>query len=258
MVYNRVIFQNFQNFHQINYNEEEETQIYIKWINSLNLKDDLNNKIIINDICENLKDGIIFLKILDIFDPNNKHEPIKNKQKSELNIRFTIQKVLNEFKNLNIEFKGIECIQIESGNKKVILQMLRKILEEFNNFKAMKNELRINLIDWGNKIIKDENKKIKIGKDKTINISYFFEIMKFIEPRFFNKENISINNDKELKQILICNAVKLGIEIPLTFDKFCDIDSNEFLDKFNDIESDEFFYFLVNLYEKSKSWNPPY
>jgi len=207
------------------FGDSREERAFRMWINSLGIDD-----VYVNSLFDDLKDGLVLLKVLDVVEPR-----IVVWSKVEKNPNNKFKKVANDNyavvlgKQLKFSLVGIGGSDIVDGNKKLLLafvwQLMRhhtlKFLAEVQKKKfggqAVTDEM---IIQWANDQVASQNKKNKIKSfnDSTLaNGLFFIDLLTSIEPKIIDESFVKPGETKE-EQLLnakyvISVARKLGATI---------------------------------------------
>lgn len=151
------------------------------WINSLRIP-----KIYVHNLYEDIRDGIVLLKVLDRvkpscvewkeadMNPNNKYKKVGN-----ANVAVKVAK------GLGFRLEGIGGSDLVEGNKKLSLALVWQIVR-MHTLQIIGNTTEEKLLEWANTRVK-KNAKIASFKDKSLaNGHYLIELIESIEPRAIN------------------------------------------------------------------------
>ena len=161
----------------------EEENIYRTWINSLDLKNDNGEEIHINNLYEESKDGLLFLRILDKIKPKIVNwKKVDKKVKNVFNKLINCNEVIDACKKIfKDDVKYIGGSDIRDGKKKYILAIAFQLMKAYS-LKIIGDKTEKELIEWGNSKVNDTNLKIKsLNEKKLSNSLYFIEIMNSID-----------------------------------------------------------------------------
>ena len=208
--------------------DSREERVFRMWINSLCL-----DEVFVNDLFEDLRDGVIFLKIIDFLDPGivpwkkvtTAHGMSKFKKVENTNLVVTLGK---EMRFTLVNVGGVDIID---GNKKIILAITWQLLRRYtlqvlsdlaaSDGSAVMSEERVVL--WANDKVAalGKSRKIRNLKDKTTADSLFFmELIAAVEPRAVEWDLVTAGVSEEEKMLnakfAISSARKLGACVFLT------------------------------------------
>ena len=214
-----------------NYNENQgEEKAFIKWINSLGLTNELGESIHVNNLYEDLKNGLILLNIIDKIKPGVVNWKIVDKKPNNpFKITVNCNEVIDACRKLKCQIRGIGGGDIRDGNKNYILKIIWEIMKT-DILKKIGNKTEEELISWGNERV-DSDLRIKSLKDKTLDNSlYFINIIQSIEPRAINWNIVIKNkNNKESKKnnaiYVISISKQLGAKVFLDWEDIVEVNS---------------------------------
>ena len=210
--------------------DEGEEKIYRIWINSLNLKDEKEEDIIINNVYEESKDGLLLLRIIDKLKSGVvKWKVVDKKPKNVFKKNINCNEVIDSCKKLKFNIVGIGGSDIREGRKKYILSIVWQMMK-MHSLQIIGNKTEDDLVKWGNEKV-DENIRIKNLKDKKLGNSLFFiNIIKYIDPNVINLDIIEDKNDEESKKNNAKNCIsaarKLGAIVLLEWKDIVKVKSN--------------------------------
>ena len=88
------------------------------WINSLNLKNEKDEEIIINNLYEESKDGILLLRIIEKLKAGVvKWKIVKKKPRNPFDININCNEVIDACKRLKFSVVGLGSSDIREGRK---------------------------------------------------------------------------------------------------------------------------------------------
>jgi len=202
--------------------ETREEKAFRNWMNSLGVDPFVNN------LYEDLRDGLILLQILDKIEPGivdwskvNKTKPL-NKFKQVENCNYAI--VLG--KQLKFSLVGIGGQDINAGNKKLTLAVVWQAMRYFvlNFLKKMsKNGREIteqDIITWANNKVRAAGKSTSMEsfKDKSLSDSLFImDLLYACQPESVNYDLVTPGQTDEQKmmnaQYAVSCARKMGCAV---------------------------------------------
>ena len=191
-----------------NYNENQgEEKAFIKWINSLGLTNELGESIHVNNLYEDLKNGLILLNIIDKIKPGVvKWKIVEKKNLNPFKIGVNCTEVIESCKRLNCQIHDIGGGDIRNGNKKCILKIIWEIMKAYI-LKEIGNKTEEELISWGNERVSNkEISKLKLDLDNERNNNK--ELVKKI-----SKLEKELNDEKNKNKILEENISRLKNEL---------------------------------------------
>ena len=194
----------------------EEENIYRTWINSLDLKNDNGEEIHINNLYEESKDGLLFLRILDKIKPKIVNwKKVDKKVKNVFNKLINCNEVIDACKKIfKDDVKYIGGSDIRDGKKKYILAIAFQLMKAYS-LKIIGDKTEKELIEWGNSKVNDTNLKIKsLNEKKLSNSLYFIEIMNSIDSRIVNFDIIiKDKDDQESKENNAKNCISFALKL---------------------------------------------
>lgn len=177
------------------------------WVNSLNIP-----KIKVNNLFEDIRDGIVLLKVLDRIEPGSVDwKKVEMKPNMRIKKNHNANLAVEIGKNMKFSLVAIGGIDIIDANKKLVLamfwQMVRKHtlsvkkLQKINYilFQLLGGWTEEKLLNWAlTRVGKDP--KITSFKDKSIsNCKFLFNLLATIEPRAINWELVTAGQILKLK-----------------------------------------------------------
>jgi plastin-1 len=227
--------------------DDKEERIYRIWINSLDLKDEKGEEIIVNNLIEQSKDGVLLLRVIDkIKSGVVSWKKVDKKPKNVFKQNANCGEVINCCKKLKFNLFGASGEDIREGRKKYVLSLVWQMMK-MHSLQIIGDKTENDLVKWGNEKVND-NLRIKNLRDKKLSNSLFFiEILKSIEPNVVNLDDIiQDKNDEESKENnakqCISAAKKLGV---IVFLEWKDIVK---------IKSDFLLTFLASLYNIAQNY----
>ena len=213
--------------------DPREERIFRMWINSLGMED-----VYINNLFEDLRDGVKLLKTMDKVEPGTVswkkvNVKPKNKFKKVENGNYAV--VLG--KQLNFSLVGIGGIDVVDGNKKLILsvvwQLMRlhtlKMLSDLGGGGKISDR---DVLNWANQTVAGSGKSSSISSfnDSSIGTSVFLiDLMAAIEPRAVNWDVVTAgrtDEERESNARLVINiARKIGCCVFLTWEDVVEVKS---------------------------------
>lgn len=194
--------------------EDNESEYYVKWINDIfkQSNNNDNNNPFINNLFEDLKDGELFIRLVEIIENITLKRKKTSKFKKNLNRKKlfrilsadNVQICINHFnKNARIyglPFDTIKACEITSGNKKIILGFLFLIKRYydfyyFNNNNDNNNSSNRSSYNFNSQIINANNNKDK----KPITVAHSnTEPESIADIGFFESDNHSTASSASL------------------------------------------------------------
>ena len=185
-----------------------------------------------NHLCEEVKNGVILLKIIDKIQPGVVNWKIVEKTpnnpfKITVNCNEVIESCKKLCQKLNVkpQIIGIGGGDIRDGNKKSILKIVWILMKAYI-LKNIGNKTEEELISWGNE---RNDLRITSLKDKRLgNSLYFINIIQSIKPSSVDWNNVIKNKDDyESKKInaryTISIAKNLGAKIFLQWEDIVEV-----------------------------------
>jgi len=181
--------------------DTREERAFRMWTNSLDLTDGKDEPFYMNNLYDDVNDGVILLKIFERI----ASEDVVDWKKATLNPNIKFKKVENcnqvidIGKKLGFTLVGIGGADLVNKNKKLILavywQMMRK-----DTLKTIGNMSEEDLLKWANSRVKDVP-ALKSFHDPSIrNCKFIFSLLNSIEPRAINWEHVTPGeNDEQIE-----------------------------------------------------------
>jgi len=226
--------------------ETREEKAFRNWMNSLGVDPYVNN------LYEDLRDGIILLQILDKIQPGivdwskvNTKKPLnKFKQVENCNYAITLGK------SLKFSLVGVAGSDIHDGNKKLTLAIVWQAMRYFvlNYLKRMsKNGREItenDIVQWANQKVKSagKNTSMESFKDKSLENSLFImDLLWACQPESVNYDLIKGGSSDEEKmlnaQYAISCARKMGCAVFLLWEDIVEVKDKMMLTFFGSVMS---------------------
>lgn len=220
--------------------DSREERVFRMWINSLNIPE-----LYINNLFEDLCDGIAILKIQDVIRPG-----IVNWKKVNLNAqsRFKLVEngntVVNNCKTLGFSMVNIGGIDIVDKKKKLILaiiwQLMRMytlgVLAKLAANQGITDITDDHVVNWANQKVAASGKSssMKNFKDSSLKSGLFFlDLVNAIEPRAVNWELVTAGTTDDEKfsnsKYAISIARKIGACVFLTPEDIVEVKSKMLL-----------------------------
>ncbi|XP_050223937.1 fimbrin-1-like [Mercurialis annua] len=201
-----------------------EERCFRLWINSLGIATYVNN------VFEDVRNGWIFLEVLDKVSPGS----VNWKQASKPPIKMPFRKlencnqVVKIGRQLKLSLVNVGGNDIVQGNKKLILAFLWQLMR--NNMLQLLKNLRAHsqgkevtdadILKWANRKVLSSGRTSQIAnfKDKSLSTGIFFlELLSSVEPRVVNWNLVTKGETDEEKRLnatyIISVARKLGCAI---------------------------------------------
>jgi hypothetical protein len=212
--------------------ETREEKAFRNWMNSLGVDPYVNN------LYEDLRDGLILLQVLDKIEPGvvdwskvNKTKPL-NKFKQVENCNYAV--VIG--KQIKFSLVGVAGSDIQAGNKKLTLAVVWQAMRYFvlHFLKNMsKNGREINegeIIQWCNQKVRDGGKSSSMDsfKDKSLSDSVFImDLLYACQPESVNYDLLTPGKSDEEKmmnaQYAISCARKMGCAVFLLWEDIVEV-----------------------------------
>lgn len=171
-----------------------EERAFRMWVNSLGI-----DGVYINNLYEDLKDGLALLKVMDKVEPGS-----VDWKKVEMKPTIKIKKMnncgiaveLGKSPKFKFTLVGIGGIDIVDGNKKLTLALMWQLVRK-HTLQLLGNKTEDDLLKWAQtRVSKEPN--ISSFKDSTIsNCKFLFNLLSTIEPRAINWEIIKDSTTPE-------------------------------------------------------------
>jgi hypothetical protein len=147
------------------------------WINSLNLED-----IYVNNLYEDVKTGIVILKVCDKLSPGCVNwKTVDKNPNNKFKCGVNCGQITEVCKKLGLKIPGIGGSDFVEGNKKNILAVVWQLVR-LNYLKIIGSQSEDDLVKWANTQVPDM--KIKNLKDAVLNDGHFLlKLCSAVEPR---------------------------------------------------------------------------
>jgi plastin-1 len=211
--------------------ETREERAFRNWMNSLGVDPYVNN------LYEDLRDGLILLQLLDKIEPGivdwskvNSKKPMNKFQQVE-NCNYAV--VLG--KKLKFSLVGVAGSDINAGNKKLTLAVVWQAMRYYvlNYLKRMSKGRDItenDIINWANQKVKSAGKSRQMDsfKDKTLADSlYIMHLLYACQPQSVNYDLVTAGSTDEQKmmnaQYAISCARKMGCTVFLLWEDIVEV-----------------------------------
>jgi plastin-1 len=151
------------------------------WVNSLKIPN-----VNVNNLFEDIKDGIVLLKVLDRVEPG-----CVDWKKVELKPNHRLKKIHNANfaveigKHIKFTLVNVGGIDLVDGKKKLALALIWQMVRK-HTLQLLGGWTEEKLLEWALEKVKKEP-KITSFKDKSIsNCQFLFNLLATIEPRAIN------------------------------------------------------------------------
>lgn len=185
------------------------------WINSLQLQD-----CFVIDLCEDVRDGLVLLKVMDKIQPGSVNWSGVNKNCKNVFERNAncdeCERVANA---LGVKMVGVGAEDVREGNRSGVLTIVWQLMR-LHYLKIIGTKTEADLIAWVNEAT---NRDIAgFGDPKFADGNILIDLTRTIEPRAINPDLV-MKGDTEEEQILnakyaISIARKLGAAVFLVYD----------------------------------------
>jgi len=226
--------------------ETREEKAFRNWMNSLGVDPFVNN------LYEDLRDGLILLQILDKIEPGivdwggvNSKKPL-NKFKQVENCNYAV--VLG--KKLKFSLVGVAGSDINAGNKKLTLAIVWQAMRYFvlNFLKRMaangREVTETDIINWANKKVSGAGKRTSMEgfKDKSLSNSLFImDLLWACQPDSVNFDLVNAGDNDQDKmlnaQYAISCARKMGCAVFLLWEDIVEVKDKMMLTFFGAVMS---------------------
>jgi len=226
--------------------ETREEKAFRNWMNSLGVDPFVNN------LYEDLRDGLILLQILDKIEPGivdwnraNTKKPL-NKFKQVENCNYAVELG----KKLKFSLVGVAGSDIHAGNKKLTLAIIWQAMRYFilNYLKRMSKSGREvtenDIIKWANSKVRGSGKNTQMEsfKDKSLSSSLFImDLLWSCQPDSVNYDLVTPGNTDEEKmlnaQYAISCARKMGCAVFLLWEDIIEVKEKMMLTFFGSVMS---------------------
>jgi len=224
--------------------ETREEKAFRNWMNSLGVDPYVNN------LYEDLRDGIVLLQILDKIEPGvvdwskvNRNKPL-NKFKQVENCNYAV--VLG--KQLKFSLVGVAGSDIQAGNKKLTLAVVWQAMRYFvlhflkRLAKDGKEISEAEIINWVNQKVRGAGKSSSMEgfKDKSLSDSVFIvDLLYGCQPESVNYDLMTPGKTDEQKmmnaQYAISCARKMGCTVYLLWEDIVEVKDKMMLTLFGSI-----------------------
>jgi len=214
-----------------NAEDSREERVFRMWINSLGIED-----LYINNLYEDLRDGVVLLKLEDRVQPGivswrKVNRNPKNKFKKVANCNYAV--VLG--KQMGFSLVGIGGVDIMDGNKKLILaivwQLMRRhtlnILTAIGGGKKADEKM---IVKWANQVVAASGKETNMRsfRDPLLaNGLFLMDLLSSLESRSINWDMVTAGESEEDRMMnakyVISVARKLGCCVFLTWEDITEV-----------------------------------
>jgi len=198
-----------------------EERAFRMWMNSL------GTDVYINNLYEEIKDGLVLLKVMDrvesgcvvwkkaSFKPSNRFKKVQNANYA-----------VDIGKSLGFSLVGIGGIDIVDGNKKLVLALVWQLVRK-HTLQVIGSSSEDELLQWANSTAKDET-GIKSFKDKSIKTGTFLlKLIDSIQPGCVNWDLATAGENEDDIQLnakyVISAARKMGATVFLVWEDIKDV-----------------------------------
>lgn len=215
--------------------DAREERVFRLWMNSLGLG---GGETQINNLRDDLNDGIALLQALNMVVPGCVEDKKVNWDKAKLNKFKKIENcnyAVQVGKALGFSLPGLGGVDIANGNPKLVLgmvwQLMRlqvvRMLQEVGGGAVPKDS---DIIEWANKEVAEAGKSSKIDSFKDASISnglFLLDLLGVVEPRAINPAIPTPGETAEDKaknaKYAISVARKIGCKVFLTWEDIRDV-----------------------------------
>lgn len=202
--------------------DSREERAFRMWINSLGIEG-----VYVNHLFEDIKDGIVLLKVIDRVQPN-----LVVWKKAELKPTIKLKKIHNANyavdlgKLMKFSLVGIGGVDLVDGNKKLSLAYIWQLVRK-HTLDLLGDWTEEKLFSWAVERVKKEP-KIASFKDPSIkNGQFLFNLLATIEPRAINWDLVTEGSTPEEiennSKYILSIARKLGATIFLVWEDIRDV-----------------------------------
>jgi len=226
--------------------ETREEKAFRNWMNSLGVDPYVNN------LYEDLRDGLILLQILDKIEPGcvnwgrvNSKKPL-NKFKQVENCNYAVE----ISKSLKFSLVGVAGSDINAGNKKLTLAIVWQAMRYFvlhflkRMAKGGRDITESDIIKWANEKVREAGKSSSMEsfKDKTLADSIFImDLLWACQPDSINFDLVTPGGSDEDKmlnaQYAISCARKMGCAVFLLWEDIVEVKDKMMLTFFGSVMS---------------------
>jgi len=198
-----------------------EERAFRMWINSLGIEN-----LYINNLYEDVKDGLALLKVLDKVEPGIVDwKRVEAKPNHRLKVISNGNLVIECGKKLNFKLIGLGGTDIVDGNKKLILGYVWQLVRHAT-LKIIGEMTEEGMVKWANSRVGDI--QISSFRDKSISTGVFLiKLLASIEPRAINWEIVTEGETDEDKEVnakyAISVARKLGASVFCTWEDLSEV-----------------------------------
>lgn len=203
----------------------EERQFRL-WINSLEIPD-----CTVNNLYEDVRDGQVLLKVIHKIDETVvEWDRVQKNANNHFKISINCQVAFDALKKLKVKTVGIGHIDIQDGNKKLILALIWQLMR-VHYMKIIGNKSDQVIIDWANGVKGNENLQVKNFKDANLKTGVFLiNLTAAIDPEIINWDLVNMDpNDEEALSLnaryAISIARKLGAVIFMVWEDVLELNS---------------------------------
>lgn len=193
---------------------KEERQFKM-WINSLQLQD-----CFVVDLCEDVKDGLVLLKVMDKIQPGSVNwSGVKKNCKNVFERNANCDECERVANALGVKMVGVGAEDVREGNRSGVLTIVWQLMR-LHYLKIIGTKTEADLIAWVNEAT---NRDVAgFGDPKFADGNILIDLTRTIEPRAINPDLV-MKGDTEEEQILnakyaISIARKLGAAVFLVYD----------------------------------------
>uniref|UniRef100_A0A7S3FXQ5 Calponin-homology (CH) domain-containing protein n=1 Tax=Strombidium rassoulzadegani TaxID=1082188 RepID=A0A7S3FXQ5_9SPIT len=206
-----------------------EERAFRLWINSLGIED-----VYVNDLCEEVKDGVLLNKVLNKIDESVvEWKKVDPKPKNDFGKNINNNTMIEACKKLKIKLIGVGGVDITKGEKKHVLTVVWQLVK-LNYLRLIGNKSEDDLVKWANDTVGGKHPSIQSLKDKQMSDSKFLiHVLSAIEPRAVNWDLVLPGESEEEKQnnakYAISIARKLGAVIFCVWEDIVNVNPKQML-----------------------------
>ena len=197
-----------------------EERAFRMWINSLNIEDTY-----VNNLYEDLKTGVILLRVLDHVDPGCVNwKQCDKKPKNRFACIGNCNKVIDVGRAHGFQLVGIGGVDISEGRRKYVLAYVWQLVRRAT-LRLLRESSEEDLLRWANSRV--SRLQISSFKDPAIKSGRFLlDLYASIEPRALNPELVTAGETPEEREqnakYVLSVARKLGASVFCVWEDICE------------------------------------
>lgn len=197
-----------------------EERAFRMWINSLNLED-----LYINNLYEDLKTGVVLLRVLDHVDPSSVNwKQCDKKPKNRFACIGNCNKVIEVGRALGFQLVGVGGVDLSEAKRKFVLAYVWQLVRRAT-LKLLRDSTEEELLRWANGRV--TRLQITSFRDPALKSGCFLlDLYASIEPRALNPEIVTPGETPEEKEqnakYVLSVARKLGASVFCVWEDICE------------------------------------